>query len=71
MTCSGCTESCPAHIVSRICETQRIWVYYALAYEPHRTAREETGEKLAILSKCFNDRMKTPGKKILVLPGIS
>jgi hypothetical protein len=27
------------------------------------------GEKLAILSTYFNDRIRTPGKKIIVVPG--
>ena len=69
MTCSGCTPDCDAHVMSRICEDQRIWVYVALCYQPDIVSKDEMGKKLAVLSKYFNDRLRTPGKKILVVPG--
>lgn len=69
MTCSGCTADCDVNVLTRICERQRIWVYVALCHRPDHSPRDETAVKLGILSRYFNDRMKTPGKKIVVVPG--
>ena len=69
MMCSGCTPDCDAHIISSICEGQRAWVYVALCYQPDIGSKGAMGEKLAILSTYFNDRIRTPGKKIIVVPG--
>ncbi len=69
MTCSHCTPDCDLHRISRICESQRIWVYGALTFSPDEIATEEMPQKLATLSQYFNDRVRTEGKKILVLPG--
>lgn len=69
MTCSGCTPDCDFNMIARMCESQKIWVYGALLYEREDERKPETADKLAILSRYFNDRIKTPGKKILVMPG--
>ena len=69
MSCSGCTADCNFNMIARICEGQRIWVYGALLYEREDERKPETAGKLAVLSQYFNDRIRTPGKKILVMPG--
>ncbi len=69
MTCSGCTDDCEINSAVRICERQRIWPYIALLSEAGAKNKQQTAEKLAILSTYFNDRIRTEGKKILVLPG--
>lgn len=69
LTCAGCTPDCDAHVMSRICEDQRIWVYVALCYQPDVVSKNEMGDRLAILSQYFNARIRTPGKKILIVPG--
>ncbi len=68
MQCVGCDAKCHLNMISQICEAQNIWVYAGLA---HHAGREEdlTPEKLEILSSYFTSRLRTPGKKILVLPG--
>jgi hypothetical protein len=55
--------------MSRICEDQKIWVYVALCYQPDVVSKDEMGDRLAILSQYFNARIRTPGKKILIVPG--
>ncbi len=69
MTCSGCTADCDFNMIARICEEQKTWVYGALLYKREAARKPETAEKLAVLGRYFSDRIKTPGKKILVLPG--
>ena len=69
MTCAGCTDECDLNILSRICESQRIWVYAALTYNPDEQMKAHMAGKLAVLSQYFNDRIRTEGKKILVVPG--
>jgi hypothetical protein len=69
LTCSGCTPDCDAHVISRICEDQKVWVYVALCYQPDVVSKDDMGERLAVLSQYFNARLKTPGKKILIVPG--
>jgi hypothetical protein len=68
MTCSGCITDCDFNMIAGICEGQRIWVYGALLYRCEDARKPETAGKLAVLSQYFNDRIQTPGKKILVLP---
>lgn len=68
MHCSGCDDRCNIRILSRICEHQNIWLFAALAYD-------ESGEidlpleSLQVLTDYFTQRLRTPGKKILVVPG--
>jgi hypothetical protein len=69
MTCARCTPDCEANVISHICEPQRVWVYVALCHRPEDSRKILTADKLGVLSKYFNDRIRTPGKKILVVPG--
>jgi hypothetical protein len=68
MHCVGCDATCPFNIVSQICEGQNIWVYGALAYHLGKHI-DLPVESLDVLTDYFTSRLRTPGKKILVLPG--
>lgn len=68
MLCSGCDAGCYINIISRICEGQNIWVYAGLSYSSGDQA-DLPVEKLEVLTNYFTSRLRTPGKKILVLPG--
>jgi hypothetical protein len=68
MQCVGCDADCYINMLSQICEGQNIWVYAALAYQ----LGEEIDlpvENLEVLTSYFTSRLRTPGKKILVVPG--
>jgi len=46
-------------------------VYVAIAYEnPDGSVRALAPEKIRVLNALFNDRLRTPGKKILILPDV-
>lgn len=68
MQCVGCEASCYINIISRICEAQNIWVYAGLSYKSGVEV-DLPVEKLDVLTSYFTSRLRTPGKKILVLPG--
>jgi len=68
MQCVGCDRDCHINIISQICEGQNIWVYAGLAYKAG-AASDLPAEKLEVLTDYFTSRLRTPGKKILVLPG--
>jgi hypothetical protein len=68
MHCVGCDASCHVNILSQICAGQNIWVYAALAYDLGDEI-DLAVEKLAVLTSHFTSRLRTPGKKILVVPG--
>jgi hypothetical protein len=68
MQCAGCLAACHLNVLSQICEGQNVWLYAALSYQ----AGKETDlavESLEILTDYFTSRLRTPGKKILVVPG--
>ncbi|HVP56776.1 MAG TPA: hypothetical protein VMU02_01665 [bacterium] len=68
MQCMACDEACHVNIISQICEAQNIWVYAGLAYKSGKEI-DLPAEKLDVLTTYFTSRLRTPGKKILVLPG--
>jgi hypothetical protein len=68
MLCAGCDAGCYINIISRICECQNIWVYAGLSYSSGDQV-DLPAEKLEVLTDYFTSRLRTPGKKILVLPG--
>ena len=68
MHCVQCDASCHLNILSQICEDQNVWLYAALSYK----LGEEVDlpvENLEVLTDYFTSRLRTPGKKILVVPG--
>jgi hypothetical protein len=68
MHCVGCDPKCKFNIVAQICEGQNIWVYGALARHLDKDI-DLPVESLDVLTDYFTSRLRTPGKKILVLPG--
>jgi len=68
MQCMACDEGCYINIISQICEGQNIWVYAGLAYKSGQEV-DLPAEKMDVLTTYFTSRLRTPGKKILVLPG--
>ena len=68
MHCVGCDPACHLNILSQICEGQNIWVYAALSYQLGQEI-DLPVEKLDVLTSHFTSRLRTPGKKILVVPG--
>lgn len=68
MQCVGCDKACHLNILSRICEGQNVWVYAALAYKEGEEI-DLPVDKLEVLTSHFTSRLRTPGKKILVVPG--
>jgi hypothetical protein len=68
MHCVGCDASCHLNILSQICEGQNVWLYAALSYRKGEEV-DLAVEKLAVLTSHFSSRLRTPGKKILVVPG--
>jgi hypothetical protein len=68
MQCAGCDATCHLNILSRICEGQNVWLYAALSYESGEEVDLDV-DKLEILTSHFSSRLRTPGKKILVVPG--
>jgi hypothetical protein len=69
MHCFGCTNTeCNLYTLSQICQESDIWVYAALGHLPTTGEVALTIEKLKVLNRFFNDRLRSPGKKILILP---
>jgi hypothetical protein len=68
MQCAGCDARCHLNILSRICEAQNVWLYAALSYQDGREV-DLPVENLEVLTDYFTSRLRTPGKKILVVPG--
>jgi hypothetical protein len=68
MQCMYCDDRCYFNTISKICESQNIWVYGAISFDVGQDA-DLTPEKLVVLTDYFTSRLRTPGKKIIVLPG--
>jgi hypothetical protein len=68
MQCVGCDPDCRLNVLSQICEEQNIWVYAALAYDIGDEV-DLPVEGLSVLTAYFTSRLRTPGKRILVVPG--
>lgn len=71
MQCEHCTEDCPLNLISLAAEEQKIWAYGALCYStPDGKEGTLDLDQLKALNEFFNARIKSPGKKILILPSI-
>ena len=68
----ACTRAdADLHHIGRLAHENNISVYVAVTYEApdgERTLLSE--DKLRVLNRLFNDRIRTPGKKILILPDL-
>jgi len=64
-------EESDIHRIGEIAHENRISVYAAITYEAVDGSRNNLSpEKIRILNKCFNERIRTPDKKILILPDL-
>lgn len=61
----------PLRLVGDVAHDNGVSVYVAVAYEnPDGSVRALAPEKIRVLNALFNDRVRTPGKKILILPDV-
>ncbi|MDM7916216.1 MAG: hypothetical protein ACE15D_06465 [Candidatus Eisenbacteria bacterium] len=59
------------HQIGDLAHENRISVYVAVTYEgPDGTCRNLSREKLVILNRMFNERLRSKEKKILILPDL-
>lgn len=68
----GCLEPCaPLHVVGEMAHEIGISIYVAVAYAaPDGTPVQIAPAKLTLLNRAFNDRLRTPGKRILIVPDV-
>ena len=68
----GCAkEGSPIRELGAIAEENRISTYLAVCYEnPDGTRGVLSSAKVRVLNRLFNERLTTPGKKILILPDL-
>jgi len=62
-------DSHPLFMIQRLAEHSQVFVYIALGFrDPKLKGEQFTIEQLTALNEYFNNRIKTPNKKILILP---
>ncbi len=68
----GCAEpGSTLHQIGEIAHAVGISVYAAIAYaSPRGDPLVVPGEKLQLLNRAFNERLRTPGKRILIVPDL-
>jgi hypothetical protein len=60
---------CDLYRIGELALANKIFVYVAITYEaPDGSRLNISLDKLAILNRAFNERLRTPDKKILILP---
>ena len=61
----------PLRRIGEIAHTVGVSIYIAITYDaPDGTPCEVSATKLEWLNRAFNDRLRTPGKKLLILPDL-
>ena len=66
-----CKEDSVIYRVGELAHENKISIYIAITYEsPDGERTQLSREKLQILNTMFNERLQTPGKKILILPDL-
>ena len=66
-----CKEESVIYQIGELAHENRVSVYIAITYESPDGARTLLSrDKLQILNTMFNERLQTPGKKILILPDL-
>jgi hypothetical protein len=69
LMCTGCDAACPLYSIEELGYKQNVWVYVALShYAPDQKKNKLPLEKIDILNEFFNERIRTPEKKILIVP---
>ena len=66
-----CKRDSVIYKVGDLAHDNKISIYVAITYEaPDGSSNPLAPDKLRILNQMFNERMRTPGKKILILPDV-
>jgi hypothetical protein len=66
---TACRHDGDLYRLGELAQEQRIWLYVAVSHRPSAGApRAEWLEKIRVLNRYFNERLRTPNKKILILP---
>jgi len=69
MLCTECMEDCEAGRRAKHAPGEQTWVYLALCPDPcHLSGECVSPEETLALTEYFNIRIRTPGKRILILP---
>jgi hypothetical protein len=64
-----CDKGSDLYRIGELAHANRISIYVAITYEARDGSRLNISlDKLAILNRAFNERLRTAGKKILILP---
>ena len=59
------------HRIGEVAHSVGVSIYIAITYDsPDGTPCQVPADKLEWLNRAFNDRIRTPGKKILILPDL-
>lgn len=68
---ASCPQDSDIYKIGEVAQDNRIFLYIAVTYEgPDGKRIELSPEKLHALNQAFNARLRTPGKKILILPDL-
>ena len=65
-----CAKDSIVYRIGDLAHDQRISVYVAITTEDAEGPAPISLEKIRVLNAFFNDRLKTPGKKVLILPDV-
>ncbi len=66
---ASCKPDSELYRIGELALANKVFIYVAIAYEaPDGSRLDIPLEKLEVLNKAFNARLRTPDKKILILP---
>ncbi|MBM4394279.1 MAG: hypothetical protein FJ087_01155 [Deltaproteobacteria bacterium] len=66
---AGCRDGSEPAVIGDVAADQKVQVYVALTWEgPDGRRAPLAAERLKVLNRYFNERIREPGKKILILP---
>jgi hypothetical protein len=69
MLCTECRQDCAAGTLAKHSPSEQVWVYLALCPDSSHVSEKCIGpEEIEALNRFFNDRIKTPGKRIVIVP---
>ncbi len=66
-----CQPESTIHRIGELAHENGISIYIAITYEAHDGSPTQLApDKLGILNRLFNDRLRNPAKKVLILPDL-
>jgi hypothetical protein len=65
-----CARDSIVHRMGDVAHDQRISLYVAITTEGEKGPTPLSGEKVRVLNELFNERLTSPGKKVLILPDL-